>query len=277
MLSEVWRDLKWEVRVRRNVVVIILLIQVAVFVLLGLIRLGGWLMEPSGVASPEWMAYLGLPADPATWVRRPWTVFTYAWVHSGIWHLLFNGLIFYWFGRMFSDLVGPRHLLKVFGGGILMGALAYWGMALWMGWGGTLIGSSAAVMATMVAAATLTPSRRLYLLLIGPVKIAYIAVGLLLLDLIMMPLGNPGGHVAHLGGALWGFLYVRWIQGRLPGWMPTHTGKPQPRSRAGEDKAIAEEVDRILEKIVRQGMDSLTDRERRLLDRASERARRKKF
>ena len=277
MWSEVWRDLKWQVQVRRDAVVIILLIQVGVFVGLGLLRLGGWLVGPSG-SGVDWLPSLGLPADFSEWLRRPWTVVTYAWVHAGFWHLLFNGLIFYWFGRFFEDLVGQRRLVTVFIGGMLTGAVAYWLMGWWKGWHGYMIGGSAAVMAVMAASATLTPDRRLYLLLIGPVKIAYIAVALLLLDLIAMPLGNPGGHVAHLGGALFGFFYVRWMQGRWPFYLSA-VRRPAwrpPQQSAQQAHQMVMEVDRILEKVVREGMDSLSERERRILQEASEQYRRGK-
>ncbi len=267
MWDELWQRLRWEIGVERNPIYIVIVGQVACFILLGLVRLGGAMLSPSEGLMFSVIERLALPASLTAWIRNPWTIVTYSFVHAGVFHLLFNTLIFYWFARIFSDLVGQYRVWWIVGGGMVGGALAYWGGMAWLDDGGHLIGGSAVSMAMMVAAATLAPRYPMYLLLFGSVRIAYLAVVILLLDILLIPGGNVGGHIAHLGGALWGFLYVRWMQGRL-GELPV---RRPGKVKSPENTSAA--VDRILEKVVREGMDSLTDRERQILEDASRRFR----
>ncbi len=270
MWRDAWREWRWAVGVRRHPVVIVLSLQVGLFIAGGIVRLGGWLADPGGGTGWPLVEWMGLPASPPEWVRRPWTLLTYALVHRGVFHLLFNALLLYWFARIFTNLVGFERLWAVMVGGTVTGGLAYWGLMGWLGGHGYLIGGSAMAMAVMTAAATLAPFHSIYLLFFGSVRIVYVVAALLILDVLLIPGGNPGGHLAHLGGALWGFAYVRWLQGRLP----RRPSKPI-RQASQRPRPQADDVDRILEKIVREGMDSLSDRERQILEDASKRYRKR--
>ena len=166
-----------------------------------------------------------LPFSPAeamglatTWkwellLHRPWTLITHMFVHTGIWHLAMNMLLLFWMGRMFAAQFGSRRLLSTY----IVGGLA--GFALYflatnafpgLRYGTWAYGASAAVMAIFVAVATNEPDRPITLFMLGAVPLKYLAIGYVMLDYFALSNGeNAGGNLAHLGGALFGFLMVR--------------------------------------------------------------------
>ncbi|NML63610.1 rhomboid family intramembrane serine protease [Hymenobacter sp. RP-2-7] len=233
-------------------------------------------------------------------LRHPWTLLTYALVHEGFLHIIFNMLNLYWFGQLIREYLGDRRLVSLYILGALAGAafflLAYNLLPVFRaGIGLPVIGASAAVTAIIVAAATLLPDYTFMLILLGPVKIKWIALVVVLISIAGLNGGNPGGEVTHLGGALLGFLFVRQLKAgrdmgrpvvavgdwlgnlfsRQPAMKVTHRATV-PAGRASAAKAStpaatpAEEVDTILDKISRSGYESLSKEEKQKLFRASQ-------
>lgn len=247
--------------------------------------------------------WISLSSNFSEVLFKPWTLISYAFVHSiGIGHILFNCLGLYWFGRIVQDLVGKNKILGLYvTGGIAGGLLfiiAYNTMPLFAGSTGQLVGASASVIAIVVAAAVFAPDFTLNLFFIGPVKLKWIALFYVLMSILGAVGRNAGGNIAHLGGALMGFIYAKELQkGRDWGkWVivtvswfgalfkpqpkkmkvtyrsdnKTKTKTTAPRSKKEKvDNPNQDEIDRILDKISQSGYESLTKDEKQKLFNAS--------
>ncbi|MCC8038267.1 MAG: rhomboid family intramembrane serine protease [Bacteroidales bacterium] len=156
------------------------------------------------------LQWVEVPPTFIGFLHRPWTVFTYMWCHYDFLHILFNMLWLWWFGRLFMTLCTAKQLLALYIYGGVAGAALYIGMAEMMPWigGAGLIGASASIMAIVIASAVLTPNLELPLLLIGPVKLKWIAVATVLIFALGLTGDNAGGHAAHIGGAAIGAIYA---------------------------------------------------------------------
>lgn len=243
---------------------------------------------------------LALSSDGFVLLRHPWTLLTYAFVHENFFHILFNMLNLYWFGQIIREYLGDRRLISLYVLGALAGGvfflLAYNFLPVFQGRvGQPVIGASASVTAIIVAAATLLPDYTFMLILLGPVKIKWIAAVVVIISLAGINGGNPGGEITHLGGALIGFLFVKQLKAgrdmgqpvvatgtwlsrifqRRPAMKVTHRnaasspGRPAA-SNAGPSATPPEEVDLILDKISRSGYESLSKDEKQKLFRASQ-------
>lgn len=165
------------------------------------------------------LEWIGVPADLEYLLYRPWTLFTYMFTQFEFLHLLFNMLWLYWFGSFFLNHFTERQLTGVYVLGGLSGAFLYilaynifpyfdqiTRLSSWA------IGASASVMALVFAVCTYLPQHKVYIFLIGPVKLIYLALFTALIDLLSIQQGNAGGHIAHLGGALFGCLFILGIK-----------------------------------------------------------------
>lgn len=192
----------------------LIIINVAVFVIINLVRL--FLFLGNGGAVPELyntiLHFFCMSSDWKFFLTHPWGMVTSMFLHEGFWHLLWNMLFLYWFGRIVGDFIGDQRILPLYLLGGLTGAIVFFISAnlLPYGMGGRFaLGASAGVMAIVVAAGTISPDYIMRLLLLGDVKLKYIVAVLVFLDLILIPSGgNTGGHFAHLGGAFFGWLFV---------------------------------------------------------------------
>jgi membrane associated rhomboid family serine protease len=241
--------------------------------------------------------HLAVPASLSTLAIQPWSLITYQFLHQTIFenilHIVFNMLWLFWMGRIFTEFQSGKRLLGVYLTGGIAGAFLYilfyntfplFADAVSYS---HAIGASASVLAITMAVATLVPDYTIHLLFFGPVKMKYIALVTLVLDLLSISGSNAGGHIAHLGGAAFGFLFIRQLrQGRdLTRWVDAMAGffvslfRPKPKMKvswrndgprpgkpAQPDQAT---IDRILDKIGRAGYGSLTKEERDLLFKAS--------
>lgn len=240
---------------------------------------------------------LAVPAYPEFLLHKPWTVISYMFTQFDFLHLLFNMLWLYWFGSLFLNHFSARRLTGVYLLGGLSGAFLYilayntipaFHMARYTSWA---IGASASVMAIVFAVCTYLPNHKIYVFLIGPVKLVYLAIFTAAIDVVSIPSGNAGGHIAHLGGALFGYLFILGIrrnkditQGitslpdRFRSWFA-----PRPRMRvkykkrpsemndqeySQYKKEKSEQIDTILDKISRSGYESLTQEEKEFLFRS---------
>ena len=241
------------------------------------------------------LSYLYFPESPALLLRRPWTLFTYQFLHDpfGIFHILFNMLYLWWFGRIAVEFIRERYILPLYLTGGIVGALFF--MLIYnlspefQGSSPLLVGASASILAIVAAAATIVPDYTVHLILIGPVRLKWIALIAVLLDIVGITAGgNVGGHLAHLGGALTGFLFIRSYQSGwnwFDGWLAVLDNlmarfrneprvvyvrkekKTTTRPTVTEDQQ--EKMDAILDKISRSGYDSLSKEEKTFLFRIS--------
>ena len=193
--------------------------------------------------------WLEMPSDIMQLLMQPWSLVTYAFLHTDIFHLLFNMLWLYWFGQLFLFNYSSKHLrglyiLGAIAGGFLYllayNVFPYFQNMVNHSW---LLGASASVLAIVLATAVSMPDYKLNLLLFGQVRLKYMALFVILSDLLFITSGNAGGHIAHLGGALAGWWFARgirdgkydatsWINkilDTISGWFvcPTRTQKPR--------------------------------------------------
>ena len=161
---------------------------------------------------------LYLPAENSRLLSQPWAFITYMFFHNGFLHLLFNMVWLHFAGKIFLQYLSPKQLLSTYilggisGGLIFIIAYNYIPALAIYTQNAQALGASAAVLAIMVAIATYTPNYSVRFPFIGIVKLKHIAIFSVMLDLLSIPKGNAGGHIAHLGGALFGYLYIKQLQ-----------------------------------------------------------------
>ncbi len=188
----------------------LLYINCGVFILMKLALLICVLFE---LPITDQIAYLELPANLHTLLRTPWTLLTYMFVHVDFWHIIFNMLALYWFGRIFLDYLSQKQLVGVYVLGGLAGAIIYL-IALntipyfsSMRDSSYLLGASASVMALVFAIVSYSPNSGVNLAFLGYIKLKYIGLFIILLDIAGFSDSYMGGTMAHVGGALFGLLY----------------------------------------------------------------------
>lgn len=283
---------------QNNALAQLIIINVVIFVVVGLITV---VLTISGAPSVAELIHnqFEIPAVFSEFLQRSWTIITYAFMHGGFFHILMNMLWFYWFGKLFVEYLGSDKLVAVYVLGALFGGLlyllAYNTIPFFIDQTKdhhiVMVGASAAVNAIIVAAATLLPNYTFYLIIIGPVKIKYIAAIAVLLSVFGTIEGNAGGNLAHLGGALIGFVYIKqlqvginwggWITVTLTWFKNLFKSKPNvkvtyrsegptaKKTTPASGKASQTEIDAILDKISDRGYESLTKEEKEKLFNAS--------
>ena len=270
-------------------------INLAVFVLVHLISVFFFIFGQPTFVSPvvEW---LSLPADPSKLMFRPWSIVSYMFLHEGFLHILFNMLWLYWFGQIFLQYIDQKHLLSVYLlGGLFGGLLFVLAFNFLPVFSQTYInsyalGASASVMAIVFATAFYVPNYEVHLFFIGKVKLKYIALFSIFLDVMEMTNGNAGGHIAHIGGALYGLWFIsEYKKGKLItkgfdklldkvfNWFKRGPKMKVTYKKTGhvdydyQNKKASqqEQMNQILEKISKSGYSSLSKEEKELLFRMS--------
>jgi len=276
-----------------NMVVKLIIINIVVFMVTALLNAFFPVFYQSNI-----LPYLALPGDALTLLFRPWTLITHMFLHNGFWHLAWNMLTFYWFGNIAGDLLGDRKILPVYILGGLTGAIAFLlSFQLLPNIGSYALGASAAVLAIVFTGVATAPDYNISLILLGNVRIKFIGLFILFFDIIGINANsNSGGHIAHLGGTLFGFLFVYLLRKGtdLSAWFNHFIDfislkrkkkivkktnlKVAHRSdligtKTADTKSkhqnISTRVDEILDKIKQKGYDSLTDEEKEILYQAS--------
>ncbi|CAM3849184.1 rhomboid family intramembrane serine protease [Flavobacterium cucumis] len=238
---------------------------------------------------PYWIA---LSSDLGTFIKTPWTLITFNFFHYGFFHLIFNLLVLHFSGRLFSTYFTDKQLLGVYVLGGVFSGITFVLSYIIVGRAGLLVGASGAIMAILLSATTYAPFMLLRIPLFGIVKLWHVTFVILLLDLIQLPLDNTGGHIAHLGGALFGFLYIKLLQSgtdlskaismildffvnvskpkKKTPFKKVHrnTAKKAVNSFQDNKDLTQKQIDDILDKISKSGYDSLTKEEKEFLFKA---------
>lgn len=231
---------------------------------------------------------LALSSNLDLFVTRFWTLFTYMFMHAGFLHLLFNMMVLHFAGRLFETYFTQKQLFGVFVLGGLFSGVVFLLSFILIDKDATLVGASGAIMAVLIAVATYAPFMQIRLMLIGTVKLWHVAFVIVFLDLIQMPVDNSGGHLAHLAGALFGFVYIRLLQNgtdlskglskiqefvenlskpkKKSPFKKVHVNKQKSTSFAAQEKNVNQKkIDDILDKISQSGYDCLTKEEKEFL------------
>ncbi len=274
----------------------LIIINVGIWLLAQIAFVAGWAFNlPETSVEQFILEYFALPASTGLLITRPWTLFTYMFLHTSFWHILFNMLWLYWFGRIFSQYLSQRQLLTtyIFGGlaGGLLYILAY---NLFPVFSEVLpqaraLGASASVMGIVAAISLYVPNYTIALIFFGRVKIFYLALAVFVLDFFMIRHGNAGGHIAHIGGAVYGFFFIYYLRrgrdlsrffprlGKLSWKKPSYGSRKRRTKTSGQERPLTDEeynrqraekqkkIDEILDKISRSGYDSLSKEEKELL------------
>lgn len=267
----------------RNVVEKLIVLNILVFILTYLLNTASFLFNYDGNMLVDWFA---LRPSFEQLLYRPWTLITYGFLHVGFFHILFNLLILYYFGNLFLDFFRSGQFLTYFFLGVVSGGLIYMLAYNYLPALKTqdtiLVGASAGVTAIVVGIATYIPNYALHFRFLGSIKLMYVAIAMVVLDVVQIPAGNAGGHLAHLGGALLGFLLTRYLnQGKgIAEWWKSQwpIRKQTPlktvyRSGPSVKKEVRVEfdqkrIDAILDKISKSGYDTLTKEEKDYLFKA---------
>ena len=274
-----------------SVLLKLIYINVAVFII---IRLLAVFLTLFNLDTLNFLSYVEVPSSLSVLLIRPWTLITYMFVHYEILHILFNMLWLYWFGVIFLQYFGEKQMggLYILGGvaGAVFYIISYNVFPYFSGHQGMMCGASASVIAIVVATAMRVPDYKVNLLFLGAISLKYIAIVTILIDLLSVTSGNGGGHIAHLGGACLGVLFMyRWKNGkditrpvnRIIDYLATvfkpgtkikikHKKNRRPetdmeyRERKNREN---NEIDAILDKIKKSGYNALSsDEKKRLFD-----------
>jgi membrane associated rhomboid family serine protease len=281
-----WQNIYYKMFKSGSKLYLLIGINVVVFLVFGVLTVFEKLILRTDNVTAYTYDYLALPAYLPRLLVRFYTPVTYMFMHADFWHLLFNMLWLYWMGQIFEEFLGNKRILGLYLLGGLTGAVIFIaGYNLFPLFSQSnvllttnLVGSSACVMAVTAGAATIAPDYTIMLFGFVPVKIKWIAIFYAVLGFFGMVGSNAGGEMAHLGGALFGFVYVRQLKngrdmvGAIAGLFkakPKLKVASTNRDKAASDIPRQDEIDRILDKISTDGYDNLSKQEKETLFRAS--------
>lgn len=285
---EIWEDIKKSFHQGNNVTKLIY-INLGVFILIRLfdviLKLFQW--------DIEYLSFLQMPASAELLLQRPWTVFTYMFLHVDFFHVLFNILYLYWFGQLFLSFYNQKQLVGLYLIGGILGAFCYFiAYHLFPYFNeikdkSFLLGASASALAIMMATAATAPNKEIQLVLIGKIKLKYMALFFFIIDLLSITSFNSGGHIAHLGGIFAGYYFAfqmkkgkditTFINKAIDFIFDKFRKKPKMKvtyknTRPMTDlqykqhkKEESEQIDIILDKIKKSGYESLSKEEKKAL------------
>lgn len=218
MFSSIWQDVKDQFSAG-NMVTRLIILNLAVFVIINLVNilLSGMNLFQGSPYFSNVVHFFSISSDWWYNLTHPWVLITNMFLHTGFWHILWNMLFLFWFGRIVGDLIGDHHILPLYLLGGFVGAMVFFITVNILPYGANGIhyamGASGAVMAIIMASGVIAPDYNIHLIFIGPVKLKYIVFALIFLDLISLANNvNTGGHFAHLGGVLFGWFYIKQLR-----------------------------------------------------------------
>jgi len=284
-----------------NIAIKLIVINVAIFLFF---TLANWALKNSGIGLQSWFV---LPSDFSKLVVQPWGIISYAFLHGGFWHILWNMVFLYVFSQYVLNLFSEKRLLTLYflgaiAGGILF-VLAYNLFPVFSDYQGYLLGASAAVNAIIVFIATYTPNSPIRILIFN-LKLWHVAAFVVLRDLLTLDISdNAGGLIAHLGGAAFGYVYALqlakgndiglWWERIMDSITSFFSGSSTQTKRTGNKRSRSkmrtvhkkksttsssksrlnkteqqQKIDAILDKISKSGYDSLSKAEKDFLFKA---------
>jgi membrane associated rhomboid family serine protease len=284
-----------------NALTMLIAIILAVFVVLAFVKVIYYFSFGSDgklLYQTQVLNWLILPASFNEFIVKPWTLLTHMFVHDEVWHIIANMLWLWGFGYILQDLTGNRQLVPIFIYGALAGAfvylLAFNTIPVLKSSSAYALGASAGVMAIAISATVLAPNYRIFPFLNGGIPLWVLTLIFLIIDLATIPNNNAGGHLAHLGGAAMGFVFMLMLKkGKDWGlWMNNffdwvnNLFNPDKPKKAKVIKSqlfykskvepyrktplvTQQRIDEILDKISQKGYSSLTEEEKEILKRAS--------
>ncbi|HIE73404.1 MAG TPA: rhomboid family intramembrane serine protease [Flavobacteriales bacterium] len=290
-MSSVFEDIKNNFK-GGNSLTKLIYINVGVFLIASVLRVLSFLFMVNGW---EFLSYFTLPASIPLLIKKPWSIISYMFLHQSFIHLLFNMLWLYFGGQIFLSFFDNKKLISTYVLGGISGAVLFiLSFNLFPVFATALpnavaLGASASVLAIIMAIATKSPNYSIRLLLIGNIKLKHIAIVSIVLDIMSIPQGNAGGHIAHLGGAFFGYLYVKQlnsgndiansfnkIMDNLNSYLKKDPKLKKAYSRKKSDQDYRKEkvqnqakIDNILDKIAKSGYEGLTKEEKDILFKAS--------
>ena len=205
-----------------------------------------------------------------------YSIITSIFVHDGLFHILGNMLWLYFVGIILEDLIGKKHIYYLFFGGGILGVFVFYAFSVYLQQPYPLVGASAGIAAILAATAIFVPHYRVFLFGAIEVEIRWIVLIKVFFDVIgMFGPTNAGGYQAHFGGYLFGLLYITELKGM---WNFPKINFPQKSKKPSRSASVninnpnnpsQEEIDRILDKISAGGYDSLSQKEKETLFKAS--------
>lgn len=243
--------------------------------------------KSGGFDFPIWLA---ISSESNGVFTKPWTLLTYAFFHDGFLHLFFNMMVLNFSSRLFLTFFTQKQYLGLYILSAIFAGLCFVFSFYLLGQSSTMVGASAAIMGLLVATTTYQPLMDIRLFLIGNVKLWHITAVLLLLDLLQIQMSNTGGHIAHLSGAFFGYIYIKLLQNgtdlsrivdsivnlfskkQSTPFKKVHVNPKKPAVKK-ESKIVVknktqQQLDEILDKISQSGYDSLTREEKEFLFKA---------
>lgn len=290
MFESIKDDIKYQFQKQGNTLMILILINVTVFIIL---NLSWFIQRVSSFHINDFMVNYVFTMN-SKWeiaFSRPWTIITAYFSHEDLGHIFWNMIGLYYFGRIIDEMLGHKRVLSIYLIGGLVAQLSvlllYNTIPYFADKHAPGLGASGAVYAMSVAAATLVPNYQFNLIFLGPVRIKYIVLVYVFISFIGTAGANAGGNIAHMGGAVYGFIFIRLLQNgtdmgrplvRLSEWFRALFKKRSRMkisyrnsgSTPGNTIPDQKEIDEILDKISRSGYESLTKEEKQKLFKASQ-------
>ena len=266
-----------------NLFVNIIHFNILVFIIINILNVIGFLLTKEY----EIIHYLGISANLETLIKKPWTLISYMFVHMDFLHLLVNLIWFYLGGRVFIQYLSQKQLLSTYLMGGIIGAIVYIiAFNVFPAFDiikehSIAIGASASVLAILFAIASYAPNFSINLNLLGSVKLKYIAIIALIIDILSIPKGNAGGHIAHIGGALYGYIYILMLKRNINtnyfieqiilllspslSIIKKYKNYENDYEYNARKRNEEKEINKILDKISKSGYDSLSSEEKKTL------------
>lgn len=239
----------------------------------------------------DYIHYVSLSSNPAHLLWKPWSLLSYAFFHSGIMHIIFNMIVLNFSGRLFMTYFTSKQLLGLYVLSAIFAGICYILVFYVLNVSAPIVGASAAIMAILVATTTYHPLMDLRLLIIGNVKLWHITAVIVIVDLMQLRSENMGGHISHLSGAFFGFIFIKLLQNgtdlstvvtRIVDFFANlfkkNTSTPFKKVHKNYSKPLGksvskivtkdksqQQIDEILDKISQSGYDSLTKEEKEFL------------
>lgn len=242
----------------------------------------------------NFLQYVSLSSNPMDLLWKPWSIVSYSFFHSGIFHIFFNLIILNFSSQLFLTFFNQKQLLGLYILSAIFSGIVFVFSFYLMNIISPIVGASGAIMAILVATTTYQPLMNLRLLIIGNVKLWHVTVVILLIDLMQIQSENSGGHIAHLAGAFFGFIFIKLLQNGTDltkivsnlfdffvNLFHKKESTPFKKVHKNYNKPIAkstskivtkdktqQQIDDILDKISRSGYDCLTKEEKEFLFKA---------